>query len=127
MLPILNTHAPSIGVSLAISGAYAPIAWHQVVHPLAVGPLTLNETCRIAVHRQLRLGFNVRFRNPHLIQMIAAGGAIPPGLNAHVNRALYGGGYFSPMAVALYKLRHFAPVPIFTVIPGAVRQIDLTV
>ncbi len=124
MLPILNALAPSIGISLAISGTYAPIAWHQVLHPLAGGPLTLNETCRIAAHRQLRLGFNVRFRHPHLIQMIAAGGAIPPGLNAYVNRALYGGGYFNPMAVALYKLIRVMPVPVFTVIPGMANRPD---
>jgi hypothetical protein len=65
-----------------------------------------------------RIGIPIEFNAPHLLVMIAAGAPLGPGEVAQVQRALRRGGYLTPLAAAIYRLRRLVPFPNVAAIDG---------
>lgn len=123
-IPVLAAGAYQLGISLMNHGL-PPTPWNHAVFGLG-GPLNLQEACQMVVDREA-LGIQVNFQHPLAIAAIAAGaapaaaaaivGMAPALFNAYLNRALGGGGYSTPQAVAIYRLRHNIPQPNFLLLP----------
>jgi hypothetical protein len=90
----------------------------------------------MAMNRQT-LGIRVEFQHPVAIAAVALGmapaaaaplaGMLPAAFLVYLNRALGGGGYLSPQAAALYRIRHNLLQPNFTAMVGVVTPPDCVV
>ncbi len=126
-IPALGGGAHSVGISLMNALGPVPMAWQHAIQPLG-GVLTLQEACQMAIDRE-SLGIRVEFQDHNAVAFTAAFG-IPaaagmlgiPALNltAYLQRALGGGGYLTPIATAIYRLRNNFPAPNFTAMAGMV-------
>ncbi|MBM3469078.1 MAG: hypothetical protein FJX71_06585 [Alphaproteobacteria bacterium] len=123
-IPPLRAGVPhQIGVSLRRQAAPA-LPWAHVLIP-AGGALTLQQACMMAINRQ-DIGITIKFANLPLITLlaqntplhaIAALLAMPVGnIVPESTNALRAGGYLTPLAAALFNLRHAIGVPNFSII-----------
>ncbi|AIK96398.1 hypothetical protein ID47_06090 [Candidatus Paracaedibacter acanthamoebae] len=126
--------AHSVGISLMNALGPLPMAWQHAV-PILGGALTLQEACQMAIDRE-SLGIRVEFQEPLALAFTAAGGipfaagilGIPVGnLIAYLHRALGGGGYLTPIATGIYRLRHNFPPPNYLLLAGMIPAIADTV
>jgi hypothetical protein len=132
VIPPLAVGAHQLGISLMRQGGPAVIPWQHVVFPVGVA-LNLQEASLMAFDRQT-IGITVRFQQPTIIMLLSAGmpipgaggiaaflGIAPVNVTAYANHALRSGGYLTPLATTLYRLRNIFPPPNFAVLigPGA--------
>ncbi|MDR2372188.1 MAG: hypothetical protein LBD60_03520 [Puniceicoccales bacterium] len=126
--PVLwGVNACSFSTPVAFPGVPLPLP------PPLPGALTYRQKAQMVLDRE-RIGIPVKFRFDAIIRAYAAGGmpaalaAVaagapgPPGGAAgiiqYLNRAFGGGGYSSPMAIMLYRLRFVPMVFPFLELPG---------
>lgn len=125
-IPVLAAPPHSVGISLMHHGL-PPILWQHGVFALVGGPLNWQQACQMAMNRRA-LGIRVKFQHPAAIAAVALGippaaaaplaGMAPAAFLVYLNQALGGGGYLTPQASALYRIRHNLPAPNFMLIPG---------
>jgi hypothetical protein len=131
-------------VSFCISPGVPPVLWSVnacsfstpvafPLPPLLPGALTYQQKAQMVLDRE-SIGIPVKFQfdaiirayavgmMPAALAAVAAGAPGPPGGPAgiiqYLNRAFGRGGYSSPMAVMLYRLRYFPVVFPFLGLPG---------
>ena len=133
--PVLAAPPHAVGISLMRHGI-PPVLWQHNILVLAGGPLNWQEACQTAISRE-PLGIQVQFQHQPAILAVSLG--VPPAMAAplagmapaafiqYLTNALRGGGYLSPQAAALYRIRNNFPQPVFTAMAGVALPPDCVV